>query len=145
MSERKLSGETEIQAFEYPYDHPVTEEIKRQFAQIQLTRKMKTEHNKNNPRWISWNECDGLRTYGILEVPYNHSQAVYILDSNFNIIDWVEAKYEVGYWLKSNSPFKKGFSRRLVYEYIKEQKLYKDKYYFVTVKEYKDFIRSKKL
>ncbi|HDR7385741.1 hypothetical protein COL48_08785 [Bacillus toyonensis] len=142
--ERERNREQEIQDFIYPYEHPIPELVRRKIAKIEIIRKSKREHITRNPNWNKW--CmnkEQILFIGSVFLPPEHSQSVYILDKEMNIIDWVEAKRKVGLWLRRSKKFNKGYGRTLLYGYIKNRALYKDTFYFVPVKEYEDFMKEK--
>lgn len=70
---------------------------------------------------------------------------VYILDNQLNIIDLVTSNNLVGKWIKENDFSKKEPGRTTVFEYIRNEMIYKDQFYFVPAKNYDNFIESKKL
>lgn len=127
-----------------PYkNHPISDEIKEKIKNIALARDMRKEHYETNHWYDSFNECDSLREYGVLNIPYSHCQPVYILDKNKNIIDWVESKNEVSTWIKENGYWFKSPGRSTIYEYIKHGRLYKNQLYFVEISKYEEFMEEK--
>ncbi|GAQ19935.1 hypothetical protein OPHB3_3920 [Oceanobacillus picturae] len=70
---------------------------------------------------------------------------VYILDKDFNIVNLVTSKNLIGNWVHENGYSKKRLGRTTIFEYIRNETLYKDRFYFVPSQNYDDFIDRKKL
>ncbi|QAS51831.1 hypothetical protein [Halobacillus litoralis] len=66
-------------------------------------------------------------------------KALYILDTDKNVIDKVERRADLVEWLKGKG-FKWGIGRTVLYHYIKDKALYKNQYYFIPVLEYENFL-----
>lgn len=143
-AEEERKRDKKIQAYVYPYDHPIPEHARVKIAKIELVRSKRNEHNKTHPQWNRWGQSK--EQYEFLEgtLSPEHVQSVYIISKDLEIIDWVESKNDVGYWVFRNGYRNKALGRSTVYEYIKNRWMYKDQFYFVPVKEYEEFIESKK-
>ena len=70
------------------------------------------------------------------------SDPVYILDKQLIIVAVVPSKNRIGYWLMNNGYRKKLLGRTTIFEYIRNQMMYDNKFYFVPSKDYEKFMEQ---
>lgn len=121
-------------------EHPINEQIKNQIAEIEDARA--TLKHFRNQGYAGQFEL-AFNGVSVSTLPPTHSQPVYIINKDLEIIARVESKRLVGPWIKKNGYWFKVPGRSTIYEYIKDRKLYKNKLYFVEVSRYEEFMKEK--
>jgi hypothetical protein len=124
-------------------EHPITEQIQKQVADIENARSGMKWKRENRSVWNTGDvyefSFDGVRRW---LVPPLHAQPVYVLDKELNIIARVEAKNRIVDWIEKNVG--KRVTGQTAYRYFSSGQLYKGKYHFVPVHKYEEFMEAKK-
>lgn len=133
---REVEIQKFLQDYQYPYDHPIPEHVRRAVAKIEYVRSLRDDLNRKTPHWQVWSMSkDDMEFLGRKTFP-DTSDPIYIIDKDLNIIDWVPTRNSARSWVVSSGFWYKQLGRSTMYEYIKNRWLYKNQVFFVPLKEY---------